>query len=79
MIVTRLAIASKLVNKPVLSEKRIKRLMMLSERLNPVRELCKSQISDAAITTSDAALRMLIERDNWKSSVNFAYVWSFNL
>ena len=79
VIVTMLAMASRPVNKPVLSEKRIRRLMMLSERLKPVRELCRSQIRAAAMTISDAAPRMLIERDNWKSEVSLAKVLSWRL
>lgn len=39
--VIRLAMASRLVNRPVLSEKIIRRLIMVSDRLKPVREVCK--------------------------------------
>ena len=59
-----LATASKLVRRPVLREKTMQRSMILSERLNPVRECWRSQMSDPAMRTSDAALRMLIALDS---------------
>lgn len=58
-------IAHKLVNKPVLMAKRIKRFMIVSERLKPVRERRRRKISVNAIATSDATLSMLIDRETF--------------
>ena len=38
--VMKLAMASKLVRRPVLSEKMMRRLIMLSDREKPVRDVC---------------------------------------
>lgn len=79
VIVTKLAIASRPVNRPVLSEKKMRRLMMLSERLKPVRELWRSQMSEPAMQTSETMPRMLTVRESWKSSVRRANVPSIRL
>lgn len=60
---TKDMIAHKLVNKPVLMMKKIKRFMIVSERLKPVRERWRRKISVNAIATSDATLSMLIDRE----------------
>ena len=72
-------IASRPVRKPVFSEKMMSRLMMLSERLKPVRDRCRRKMSANAIATSVTALVTLIARLRSKISVRRAYVFSFRL
>lgn len=57
--------AAILVNKPVLMVKRMRRLMIVSERRKPVRERWRRNISVAAMPTSDATPSMLIDRDSF--------------
>ena len=72
----REATASRPVSRPVLREKRISRLMMPSDRLNPVRDRWRRKIRVMAIATSLMALVILTARLRSKffwSSANVSY------
>ena len=72
--VMKLAKASRLVKSPVLSEKMIRRLMMLSDREKPVREVWRRKINETAMRRSDTAEKTFTSLESVASCVRSAYV-----